>query len=126
ARLKEAGIAFAIPEREELPGRLDAVLEAIYAAYAKGWTEIGDSSAERLADEAIWLGRLIVSLLPEEPEAKGLLALMLYAEARRNARRDSQGDYVPLEVQEVALWDEPQLVAAETLLHDANQAGPSG
>ncbi|MHA6691181.1 RNA polymerase sigma factor [Devosia sp. A449] len=126
ARIKEAGIAFAIPEREQLPGRLDAVLEAIYAAYAKGWTEIGDSNAERLADEAIWLGRLIVSLLPEEPEAKGLLALMLYAEARRAARRDSQGDYVPLEAQDVALWDEPQLVEAETLLHDANQAGPSG
>ena len=115
ARIKEAGIPFAIPEREDLADRLDAVLDAIYAAYAKGWTEIGDAAAERLADEAIWLGRLLVSLLPDEPEAKGMLALMLYAEARRSARRDAAGAYVPLEVQDVELWDEPQIMAAEAL-----------
>lgn len=108
-RIKDAGIPFAIPEREDLPERLDAVLEAIYAAYAKGWTEIGDTAADRLADEAIWLGRLVVSLLPDEPEAKGMLALMLYAEARRPARRDPLGAYVPLEQQDVELWDEPQI-----------------
>ena len=107
ARIKEAGIPFAIPERGGLAERLDAVLEAIYAAYAKGWTEIGDTAADRLADEAIWLGRLVVSLLPDEPEAKGMLALMLYAEARRHARRDASGAYVPLEQQDIALWDEP-------------------
>lgn len=126
ARIKEAGTPFAIPEREDLAERLDAVLDAIYAAYAKGWTEIGDTAAERLADEAIWLGRLVVSLLPGEPEAKGMLALMLYAEARRPARRDTDGAYVPLEAQDIALWDEPQIVAAESLLHDANRAGPTG
>ena len=126
ARIKEAGIPFAIPEREDLADRLDAVLDAIYAAYAKGWTEIGDAAAERLADEAIWLGRLLVSLLPDEPEAKGMLALMLYAEARRSARRDAAGAYVPLEVQDVELWDEPQIMAAEALLRDANRAGPTG
>ena len=126
ARIKDAGIPFAIPEREDLAERLDAVLEAIYAAYAKGWTEIGDSAADRLADEAIWLGRLVVSMLPHEPEAKGVLALMLYAEARRHARRDAKGAYVPLESQDIALWDEPQIVAAEALLRDANRAGPTG
>ena len=127
ARIKEAGIPFAIPEREDLAERLDAVLEAIYAAYAKGWTEIGDTAAERLADEAIWLGRLVVSLLPDEAEAKGMLALMLYAEARRQARRDADGAYVPLEEQDVALWDEPQILAAEALLRSANRtAGPTG
>ncbi|WEK05196.1 MAG: sigma factor [Candidatus Devosia phytovorans] len=125
-RIREAGIPFAIPEREDLPGRLDAVLEAIYAAYAKGWTEIGDTSAERMAGEAIWLGRLVVSLLPDEPEAKGMLALMLYAEARRNARRDAAGAYVPLGSQDITLWDEEQIVTAESLLHAANQAGPTG
>ncbi|MFK4812728.1 RNA polymerase sigma factor [Devosia sp. ZW T5_3] len=125
-RIKDAGIPFAIPEREDLPGRLDAVLEAIYAAYAKGWTEIGDAAADRLADEAIWLGRLVVSLLPDEPEAKGMLALMLYAEARRPARRDANGLYVPLEQQDIALWDEPQIMAAEALLRAANRAGPTG
>lgn len=126
SRIKEAGIPFAIPEREDLPERLDAVLEAIYAAYAKGWTEIGDTAADRLADEAIWLGRLVVSLLPDEPEAKGMLALMLYAEARRHARRTANGAYVPLEQQDTDLWDEPQIMAAEAMLRDANSAGPTG
>ncbi len=127
ARIRQAGIPFAVPEREDLAARLDAVLEAIYAAYAKGWTEIGDTAAERLADEAIWLGRLVVSLLPDEPEAKGMLALMLYAEARRQARRDADGAYVPLETQDVTLWDEPLILAAEALLHEANRAaGPTG
>ncbi|KQX40160.1 RNA polymerase subunit sigma-70 [Devosia sp. Root436] len=126
ARIRELGVPFAIPEREELAARLDAVLDAIYAAYAKGWTEIGDTAAERLADEAIWLGRLVVSLLPDEPEAKGMLALMLYAEARRGARRDGAGAYVPLERQDIELWDEQQIMAAEALLRQANQAGPTG
>ncbi|MDB5612524.1 MAG: polymerase subunit sigma-70 [Devosia sp.] len=126
ARIKDTGIAFAIPEREELPLRLDAVLEAIYAAYAKGWTEIGDSNADRLADEAIWLGRLVASLLPGEPEAKGLLALMLYTEARRAARRCEDGAYVPFDQQDIAIWDEQQIVAAEALLRQANKAGPTG
>ena len=126
ARIKEAGIPFAVPEREGLAERLHAVLDAIYAAYAKGWGEFGDTSAERLADEAIWLGRLVVSLLPDQPEAKGMVALMLYAEARREARRDAAGAYVPLDQQDVALWDKPQILAAEALLRDASQAGPTG
>ncbi|UJW87702.1 RNA polymerase sigma factor [Devosia sp. SL43] len=126
ARIKEAALPFGIPEREHLPERLDAVLEAIYAAYAKGWTEIGDTAADRLADEAIWLGRLVVSLMPEEPEAKGMLALMLYAEARRNARRNISGAYVPLEEQDIEQWDEAAIMTAEALLRDANRAGPTG
>lgn len=126
ARIKEAAIPFDIPEREDLADRLHAVLDAIYAAYAKGWTEIGDAAAERLADEAIWLGRLVVSLLPDEPEAKGMLALMLYAEARRTARRDLDGAYVPLEAQDINLWDEEQIMAAEALLREANAGGPTG
>ncbi len=126
ARIKDAGIPFAVPEREDLAGRLASVLEAIYAAYAKGWSEIGDTTADRLADEAIWLGRLVVALLPDEPEAKGMLALMLYSEARRGARRSAAGDYVPLELQDIALWDEDLVLAAESLLHEANEGGPSG
>jgi RNA polymerase sigma-70 factor, ECF subfamily len=126
ARIRQAGIPFRVPDRDELPERLDAVLEAIYAAYSKGWGEIGEDGNSPLAEEAIWLGRLVVSLLPEEPEAKGMLALMLYTEARRAARRDSAGTYVPLDEQDVALWDESQLQTAEALLHEANAAGPSG
>jgi RNA polymerase sigma-70 factor, ECF subfamily len=125
-RIRQAGIPFRVPDRDELPERLDAVLEAIYAAYSKGWAEIGEDGNSPLAEEALWLGRLVVSLLPEEPEAKGMLALMLYTEARRAARRDSAGTYVPLDEQDVALWDESLLQTAEALLHEANAAGPSG
>lgn len=124
-RIKAAGIPFHIPDREILPERLDAVLEAIYAAYAKGWTEM-DATSTPLAAEAIWLARLVVSLLPDQPEAKGMLALMLYAESRRSARRDSTGIYVPLDQQNIALWDDWQIDMAETLLNEANATGPSG
>jgi len=124
-RIREAGIPFAVPEKEELPDRLDAVLDAVYAAYGKGWNEIGDAAPE-LAEEAIWLGRLLASLLPDQPEAKGMLALMLYTEARRPARRDPAGAYVPLESQDIALWDGEMLLQAEQLLREASQGGPSG
>lgn len=125
-RIKEAGIPFRVPDREELPERLDAVLEAIYAAYAKGWGEIGETGSAQLAEEAIWLGQLVVSLMPDQPEAKGMLALMLYTEARRRARRSPGGAYVPLEEQDTALWDDWQIDLAENLLEQANAAGPSG
>jgi len=125
-RIKDAGIPFRVPDREQLPERLDAVLDAIYAAYSKGWAEIGDASSVELAGEAIWLARLVVSLLPDEPEAKGMLALMLYTEARRAARRTADGAYVPLEDQDTSLWDDSQIILAEALLHDANAGGPSG
>jgi RNA polymerase sigma-70 factor (ECF subfamily) len=126
ARIKDAGVPFTVPEAEDLPERLEAVLDAIYAAYTKGWSEVGDTGVPEMAGEAIWLGRLLIGLLPEEPEAKGMLALMLYAEARRAARRDSTGAYVPLEQQDTSLWDDSQIRVAETLLHEANKGGPSG
>ena len=126
SRIKDAGIPFRVPEKADLPERLDAVLEAIYAAYLKGWAEIGETGSPQLADEAIWLGRLAVSLLPGEPEAKGMLALMLYTQARRRARRASNGAYVPLEEQDVTLWDDSQIEMAERLLREANAGGPSG
>lgn len=125
-RIRDAGIPFGIPEKEELPERLDAVLDAIYAAYSKGWAEIGDTASAQLADEAIWLARLVVSLLPDQPEAKGVLALMLYTEARRAARRSPDGTYVPLEQQDTSLWDNSQIGLAEALLRAANASGPSG
>jgi RNA polymerase sigma-70 factor (ECF subfamily) len=126
ARIKEAGIPFAVPEPEDLPERLDAVLDAIYAAFTKGWSEVGDAGVPEIADEAVWLGRLLVSLLPAEPEAKGMLALMLYAESRRAARRDEAGAYVPLEQQDTSLWDDSQIRLAENLMREANKAGPTG
>jgi len=114
-----------MPDPEDLPERLAAVLDAIYAAYTKGWAE-GDAASSELADEALWLGHLVVSLLPGEPEAKGMLALMLYTTARAAARRDAAGAYVPLEEQDTALWDDSLLVRAENLLRQASAGGPSG
>src|SRR5262249_38044981 len=125
-RIRDAGIPFRVPDQEELPERLAAVLDAIYAAYTKSWNEVSDDGISELADEAIWLGELTVSLLPDQPEAKGLLALMLYTTARRAARHDAAGTYVPLERQDTNLWERPMIALAEHLLHQANAAGPSG
>jgi RNA polymerase sigma-70 factor (ECF subfamily) len=117
-----AGIPFRLPERSDLPERLGAVLEAIYATFTEGWSDPAGTEARRrnLAEEGIWLGRLVASLLPDEPEALGLLALMLYADARRTARRGAQGDYVPLAEQDSALWDADLIAEAETLLRAAS------
>jgi RNA polymerase sigma-70 factor (ECF subfamily) len=104
------------------------VLDAIYAAYAEGWSDPEGSDARRrnLADEAIWLGRLVASLLPDEGEALGLLSLMLHAHARREARRNASGDYVPLGEQDPALWDAQMIAEAEALLARANRCGGVG
>src|SRR5580700_11406381 len=96
-KIRQSGIPFRVPEREELPGRLDAVLDAVYAAFAEGWTDPGGTDVARrdLTEEALFLARLVTELLPREPEALGLLALVLHAEARRRARRSPDGEYVP-------------------------------
>jgi RNA polymerase sigma-70 factor, ECF subfamily len=127
-KIKQAGIPFRVPERADLRERLEAVLEAIYAAFAEGWSDPAGTEARRrnLAEEAIWLGRLVASLLPDEPEALGLLALMLHAEARRNARRNPQGEYVPLTDQDPSLWDTPMIEEAEALLLRASAIGAIG
>ena len=128
AKIRQAGIAFQVPERSQLADRLDSVLEAIYAAYAEGWSDAegADPVRRNLADEAIWLGRLVVALLPHEPEALGLLALMLHAHARRRARRDAQGEYVPLASQDTGLWDNEMIEEAEALLLRASRAAAPG
>jgi RNA polymerase sigma-70 factor, ECF subfamily len=127
-KIRQARIPFRLPEPDEFAERLDAVLAAIYAAFAEGWTDaLGTETRRRnLAEEAIWLGRLIVSLLPNEPEALGLLALMLYAEARRPARRGPAGEYVPLAAQDPSLWDARLIDDAETLLRQASAIGATG
>jgi RNA polymerase sigma-70 factor (ECF subfamily) len=121
-RIRETGIPFRIPDRPEFPERLDAVLAAIYAAFAEGWTDAAGTEMRRreLAGEAIWLGRLVVTLMPDEPEALGLVSLMLFAEARRAARRDAEGGYVPLAEQDVAKWNQDLIDEAEELLLKAS------
>ena len=127
-KIRQAGIPFRIPEREELPSRLAAVLDAIYAAFAEGWADPGGTDVARrdLPEEALFLGRLVTEMLPEEPEALGLLALMLHAEARRRARRNVQGEYVPLAEQDPALWDSQMIEVAEALLRRASAHGTIG
>jgi len=128
AKIRNAGIPFRIPEREELAERLDTVLDAIYAAFAEGWNDAaGTDAAQRdLAEEAIFLGRVVTELLPEEAEALGLLALMLHAEARRAARRNGAGDYVPLAKQDPEQWDAAMIEEAEALLLRASGLGHMG
>ena len=127
-KIREAGIPFRVPEREELPGRLAAVLEAVYAAFAEGWSDAGGTDVARrdLTDEALFLARLVAELLPDEPEALGLLALVLHAEARRAARRDGLGEYVPFAEQDMARWDWPMIAEAEARLGRASAMGVIG
>ena len=127
-KIRQAGIPFNIPEREELPVRLDTVLDAIYAAFTEGWTDPGGTDVVRrdLTEEVFFLARLVTELLPDEPEALGLLTLMLHAEARRRARRNADGEYVPLAEQDPAVWDWQMIEEAEALLLRASTLGSIG
>lgn len=127
-KIRDAAMAFEIPEEKELPPRLEAVLECIYAAYGSGWDDLAGADARRkgLAAEAIALGRLLRQLMPTEPEVHGLLALMLYCEARRDARRDAAGHYVPLSDQDVTRWSPALIAEADALLGSAGAAGRLG
>jgi len=127
-KIRQAGIPFSIPERQELPARLDAVLDAIYAGFTEGWNDPGGTDVVRrdLTEEVMFLARLVTELLPEEPEALGLLALMLHAQGRRRARRQANGDYVPLAEQNPALWDSQMIDQAEALLRRGSALGTIG
>lgn len=127
-KIRQAGIPLEIPERGQLQPRLDTVLDAIYAAFSEGWIDAAGTDVARrdLAEEAIYLGRVVVQLLPHEPEGLGLLALMLYAESRRAARRNQAGEYVPLGKQDVKLWDTALIEEAESLLGRAGRMSAVG
>lgn len=128
SRIREAGIPFRVPERPELGERLHAVLEAIYATFAEGWSDPAGTEPRRraLAEEGIWLARLVAALMPEEAEALGLLALVLHAEARRGARRGESGEFVPLAEQDPARWNTVLIDEAEALLRRASAHGAAG
>jgi RNA polymerase sigma-70 factor (ECF subfamily) len=128
SKIRDANIRLGLPDQTMLAERLDTVLEAIYAAYSEGWADPEGSDARRrnLADEAIWLGRLVASLLPDDAEALGLLALMLHTHARRAARRGADGAYVALSDQDVRLWDLAMIDEAEELLSHASRGGKLG
>lgn len=128
AKIRAERLAFVMPDADQWPLRLEAVLEAIYAAYGSGWDEGAgtDSRRKGLAREAVYLGRLLVKLMPEEPEALGLLALMLHNEARRDARRDGEGNYVPLSEQDTSRWSAELMAEAERCLRTAAQSNRMG
>ena len=123
AKIQAAGVTFSVPDPAELAPRLEAVLAAIYAAYGLGWDDaFGGGRRADLVEEAIWLGRLVAQLLPDEPEAEGLLALMLFSEARREARRDAAGAYVPLLLQDASSWSSTLIEEAQDVLRRAASA----
>jgi len=127
-KIRDGGIRFAIPDQRDLPQRLDAVLEAIYAAFGIGWDDmVGvDQRGRGLAEESIWLARVLLELMPNQAEVQGLLALMLHCEARRGARRAPDGRYIPFSEQDPALWSLPLVEEAEHHLGEAYKQGRSG
>ena len=127
-KIRDGGIQFEIPQQRDLPERLDAVLEAIYAAFGISWDDMFgiDPRGRDLAEEAIWLARVLLQLMPSEAEVQGLLALMLHSEARRSARRALDGRYVPLSEQDPKQWSLPLIEEAERHLAEAFKRGRSG
>jgi RNA polymerase sigma-70 factor (ECF subfamily) len=127
ARIREAKIPYQVPTPADLPARLDAVLRVVYLVYNEGYTASSGDALTRhdLSSEAIRLGRLLVELLPE-PEAVGLLALMLLQDSRRAARTSPSGDLVLLEDQNRSLWDRQQIAEGVRLVRQALSSGPVG
>ena len=127
-KIRVSGIQFEVPQPNELPERLDAVLEAIYGAFGIGWDDLAgiDQSGRELAEEAIWLARVLLHLMPKEAEVRGLLALMLHCESRRAARRGRRGEYVPLLEQDTGLWSVALIEEAESHLAEAAKLGRPG
>ncbi|HET9662695.1 MAG TPA: RNA polymerase sigma factor [Burkholderiales bacterium] len=120
AKIRDARIPYEVPARDALPERLDAVLRVIYLVFNEGYSASSGDMLTRhdLSGEAIRLGRLLVDLLPE-PEAEGLLALMLLQESRRAARTSAQGDLILLEQQDRSLWNRDQITEGVALVERA-------
>lgn len=127
-KIRAAGIPFVVPGPAEWDERLSFVLDAIYSAYTAGWDSVNDigSTQHALAEEALWIGRTLVQLMPEEPEARGLLSLMLHCQARKEARFGPSGEFVPLDQQDPELWDASLIAEAESHLRHAASANRMG
>ena len=123
-RIRDAGIPFVLPERDDLAARLPAVLEAVYGAYAIDWQLSPQGPPiDTLSAEALHLALVLADLLPAEPEALGLAALVCLSESRREARRTEGGGFVPLDEQDTARWDTALIARGEALLRRAHDLG---
>jgi RNA polymerase sigma-70 factor (ECF subfamily) len=118
AKIRDAGIPYRVPDEAELPSRLQGVLAVVYLIFNEGYSATSGDRVlrEELCDEAIRLGRLLVQLMPEEPEVLGLLALMLLVDSRRAARVDADGNLVLLSDQDRRRWDRARIAEGESLL----------
>jgi hypothetical protein len=127
-KIRDAGIPYVVPEMQDMPARLDAVLTVIYLVFNEGYAATRGETFVRtdLCSEAIRLGRLVRTLLAPQPpaEATGLVALMLLQDSRRAARVDEAGDLVLLEDQDRRRWDQQQIVEALPLVEEALRDGP--
>src|SRR4051812_2468278 len=127
SKIRDTNIPFDLPEREDLPDRLDSVLQVIYLVFNEGYSASSGDSLTRpdLSNEAIRLGRLLYELLPE-PEVAGLLALMLLHESRRAARSSDDGELILLSDQDRSLWNAEQIAEGKQLVAQALQSGRAG
>ena len=128
-KIRDAGIPYRVPDEEELPARLRAVLAVVYLVFNEGYMATSGDRAIRndLCDEGIRLGRVLVELMPDEPEVTGLLALMLLIDSRRNARLGPDGSLVLLPEQNRELWDQRLIAEGQILLNQCllrNRPGP--
>jgi RNA polymerase sigma-70 factor, ECF subfamily len=124
-KIATAGVPYEVPGGDALAGRLPDVLDAIYAAYSVGFdgTPVGDDKAIGATEEAIWLASLMCQLMPDAAEAHGLLALMLFGEARRPGRTDpGTGRFIPLDRQDTGLWNQRMIADAEQCLRNAGRS----
>ncbi|MDP9192831.1 MAG: RNA polymerase sigma factor [Acidobacteriota bacterium] len=119
-KIREARIPYEVPSRDKLPERVDTVLSVLYLIFNEGYASTDAPSLLRpdLVAEAIRLARLTVELLPEQAEARGLLALMLLTDSRRAARLSADGEFMPLEEQDRALWNRAQIDEGLRLIED--------
>ena len=128
AKIRAARISFQIPSPEDWPERLAYVLDAIYVAFNAGYGTLGtdETGNEGFEEEAIYLARMLLRMVPNEPEALGLLSLMLFVHSRKAARRTPDGGFVPLDRQDPRLWSPAWIQEAENLLRQASAFGRPG
>ena len=126
-KIRDAHIPYEVPAKEDLPARLDSVLRVIYLVFNEGYLASSGESATRadLSGEAIRLGRLVLELLPE-PEVRGLLALMLLHESRREARADAAGELILLDEQDRSRWNRAYIDEGSALVHEALSSPRAG